>query len=125
MPIDHLLRSLAQDQKALAIGVVLSGTESDGALAEYELAGNFGTPLFYSAAARRMQSNQLTPAKKKGSFLKWWLCPQNPGIYRFPAIPDVELNRGAIDSPQPGLAPQKRSSCVPAWLHPLLGPATV
>ena len=31
MPINHFLRSLAQDQKALAVGVVLSGTDSDGA----------------------------------------------------------------------------------------------
>ncbi len=32
MPIDHFFRSLAADQKALSIGVVLSGTASDGAL---------------------------------------------------------------------------------------------
>lgn len=32
MPIDHLFRSLAEDQKGGAIGVVLSGTDSDGAL---------------------------------------------------------------------------------------------
>jgi two-component system CheB/CheR fusion protein len=32
MPIDHFFRSLAVDQKALSIGVVLSGTASDGAL---------------------------------------------------------------------------------------------
>ncbi|MGH7453181.1 MAG: chemotaxis protein CheB, partial [bacterium] len=32
MPIDHFLRSLAEDQKSRAIGVILSGTASDGAL---------------------------------------------------------------------------------------------
>ncbi len=32
MPIDHFLRSLAEDQRSKAIGVILSGTASDGAL---------------------------------------------------------------------------------------------
>jgi len=32
LPIDHFLRSLAQDQKHNAIGVILSGTASDGML---------------------------------------------------------------------------------------------
>src|SRR2546425_6532008 len=32
MPIDHFLRSLAEDMKSLAIGVILSGSASDGAL---------------------------------------------------------------------------------------------
>jgi len=32
MPIDHFFRSLAQDQEGRAIGVVLSGTGSDGTL---------------------------------------------------------------------------------------------
>ena len=30
MPIDHFLRSLAEDQGARAIGIILSGTASDG-----------------------------------------------------------------------------------------------
>ena len=32
MPVDHFFRSLAEDQKSHAIGVILSGTASDGAL---------------------------------------------------------------------------------------------
>ena len=32
MPIDHFFHSLAEDQKENAIGVILSGTASDGAL---------------------------------------------------------------------------------------------
>ena len=32
MPIDHFFHSLAEDQKNNAIGVILSGTASDGAL---------------------------------------------------------------------------------------------
>ena len=32
MPIDHFFHSLAEDQKSSAIGVILSGTASDGAL---------------------------------------------------------------------------------------------
>lgn len=32
LPIDHLLRSLAEDQKDHAVGIIFSGTSSDGAL---------------------------------------------------------------------------------------------
>ena len=37
MPIDHFFRSLAQDQGSRAIGIILSGTGSDGALGLEEI----------------------------------------------------------------------------------------
>src|SRR5438128_2597888 len=42
MPIDYFMRSLAHDQKQRAIGVVLSGTASDGALGLQEIKGEGG-----------------------------------------------------------------------------------
>jgi len=42
MPIDYFMRSLANDQKNRAIGVVLSGTASDGALGLQEIKGEGG-----------------------------------------------------------------------------------
>jgi two-component system CheB/CheR fusion protein len=42
MPIDYFLRSLASDQKNMAIGVILSGTGSDGALAMEEIKSEGG-----------------------------------------------------------------------------------
>ncbi len=45
MPIDYFMRSLAKDQKDKAIGVVLSGTASDGALGLQEIKGEGGIAL--------------------------------------------------------------------------------
>jgi two-component system CheB/CheR fusion protein len=42
MPIDRFFQSLAEDQKGLAIGVVLSGTASDGALGLRAIKGEGG-----------------------------------------------------------------------------------
>jgi two-component system CheB/CheR fusion protein len=42
LPIDHLFRSLAQDQRVRAIGVVLSGTGSDGTLGVREIKAEGG-----------------------------------------------------------------------------------
>jgi two-component system CheB/CheR fusion protein len=42
LPIDHFFRSLAQDQKELAIGIVLSGTGSDGSLGLKEIKAELG-----------------------------------------------------------------------------------
>jgi two-component system CheB/CheR fusion protein len=42
MPIDHFLRSLADDAKSRAIGVILSGTSSDGALGIEAIKGEGG-----------------------------------------------------------------------------------
>src|SRR5262249_28877578 len=42
LPVDFFFRSLAQDQKERAIGVILSGTGSDGTLGLQEIKGNSG-----------------------------------------------------------------------------------
>ena len=42
MPIDHFLRSLAEDAKSRAVGVILSGTSSDGALGLEAIKGEGG-----------------------------------------------------------------------------------
>jgi two-component system CheB/CheR fusion protein len=45
MPIDHFLRSLAQDQKEKAVCIVLSGTGSDGTLGLKEVKGEGGMTM--------------------------------------------------------------------------------
>ena len=45
LPVDQLFRSLAQDQSERAIGIILSGTGSDGALGLREIAANGGIVL--------------------------------------------------------------------------------
>jgi two-component system, chemotaxis family, CheB/CheR fusion protein len=49
MPIDHFFRSLAQDQGSRAIGVILSGTGSDGALGLHEIKDRGGISLVQDA----------------------------------------------------------------------------
>jgi two-component system CheB/CheR fusion protein len=44
-PIDHFFRSLAMDRKILAIGVVLSGADSDGALGLQAIRGEGGIAI--------------------------------------------------------------------------------
>src|SRR5258706_7682811 len=44
-PIDHFFRSLATDRKTLAIGVVLSGADSDGALGLQAIRGESGIAI--------------------------------------------------------------------------------
>src|SRR5260221_6861611 len=45
LPVDQLFRSLGQDQRERAIGIILSGTGSDGALGLREIAVNGGIVL--------------------------------------------------------------------------------
>ena len=45
LPVDQLFRSLGQDQRERAIGIVLSGTGSDGALGLKDIAANGGIVL--------------------------------------------------------------------------------
>ena len=51
LPIDFFFRSLAQDQKELAIGVVLSGTGSDGAVGLRAIKGGGGMVLAQTPAS--------------------------------------------------------------------------
>ena len=51
LPIDHFFRSLAADQAARAIGIVLSGTGSEGALGLKEIKGAGGLTLVQEPAS--------------------------------------------------------------------------
>lgn len=53
MPIDHFFRSLAADQKIRAIGVILSGTDSDGALGLKTVKGEGGIAIVQSPESAR------------------------------------------------------------------------
>jgi two-component system CheB/CheR fusion protein len=45
LPVDELFRSLGHDQRERAVGIILSGTGSDGALGLKEIAANGGIVL--------------------------------------------------------------------------------
>ncbi len=45
LPVDQLFRSLGQDRRELAVGIILSGTGSDGALGLKEIVANGGIVL--------------------------------------------------------------------------------
>ncbi len=53
MPIDHFFRSLAENQNNLAIGVVLSGNESDGALGLGAIRDDGGIALVQSETSAK------------------------------------------------------------------------
>ena len=53
LPVDHLFRALAQDQQARSIGVVLSGTGSDGTLGLCEIKAAGGITFAQDAASAR------------------------------------------------------------------------
>jgi two-component system, chemotaxis family, CheB/CheR fusion protein len=68
MPIDFFLRSLAEDQKNNAIGVILSGTASDGALGMRAIKGEGGITM-----------------------------AQDPATARYDGMPRAAIGAGAID----------------------------
>lgn len=53
MPIDHFFRSLAAHQKTRAIGVILSGTDSDGALGLKTIKGEGGIAIVQEPESAR------------------------------------------------------------------------
>ena len=53
MPIDHLFRTLAVDQKNRAIGVILSGADSDGALGLKAIKGEGGIAIVQAPESAR------------------------------------------------------------------------
>jgi two-component system, chemotaxis family, CheB/CheR fusion protein len=55
MVIDHFFRSLASDQKNRAIGVVLSGTDSDGALGLRTIKGEGGIAIVQDPESARVE----------------------------------------------------------------------
>ncbi len=56
MPIDHFLRSLAEDRKENAIGVILSGNASDGSLGIKAIHSNLGMIMVQSPETAKYDS---------------------------------------------------------------------
>ncbi len=83
LPIDFFFRSLAQDQRERAIGIVLSGTGSDGTLGIRAIKGEGGMVMVQdpdsteydgmprSAIATGMVDYQLPPAKMPGQLIAY------------------------------------------------------
>ena len=57
--------------------------------------------------------------RKLRAILHWGLCPQTPGIFRFPARMVVFRER-ATPAPMPFRPLSRRSGCVPAVPYPPL-----
>jgi two-component system CheB/CheR fusion protein len=68
LPIDFFFRSLAQDQHQLAIGIVLSGTGSDGTLGVRAIKGEAGmvmaqSPEFHRVRRHAAQRHRHRPGR--------------------------------------------------------------
>ncbi|MFP4476413.1 MAG: chemotaxis protein CheB [Desulfatibacillaceae bacterium] len=66
LPVDYFFRSLANDRGKLAVGVVLSGTGSDGTLGLREIKGRDGMAMVQASASARFTG---MPASAEGSGL--------------------------------------------------------
>ncbi len=84
LPIDFFFRSLAQDQHERAIGIILSGTGSDGTLGVRAIKGEGGMVMVQtpetaeydgmptSAIATGMVDYQLPPAEMAAKLISYW-----------------------------------------------------
>jgi two-component system CheB/CheR fusion protein len=64
LPIDYLFRSLAQDQRERAIGIVLSGTGSDGTLGVRAIKGEGGMVMVQNPASAEFDGMPRSPRPK-------------------------------------------------------------
>ena len=97
LPIDYLFRSLAQDQHERAIGIVLSGTGSDGTLGVRAIKGGGGMVMAQhpascefdgmprSALATGLVDYELAPAEMPAQLMAF-----AHQAYGKPALPDPE-----------------------------------
>lgn len=91
LPIDFFFRSLAQDQRERAIGVVLSGSGSDGTQGVRAIKGEGGMVMAQDPASTEHDSCRGTPSPPA-----WWIlssrrprCP--PGSSTSPPAPWAAL----------------------------------
>lgn len=116
MPVDHFLRSLAEDLKSRAIGVILSGTGSDGALGIEAVKGEGGITFAQNeesakydgmpraAAATRCVDFILAPEEIARELTRIAAHPyvRTPDDVR---VPDEASEAGAVSGPPEALAP--------------------
>ena len=96
MPIDHFLRSLAESCKNKAIGVILSGTGSDGALGLEAIKAEGGIIFAQDAESAKIQQHA---AARPGHGLRRF-CPaagpdrRGTGAHRPASLRDASRSRG-------------------------------
>ena len=116
-PIDHFFRSLAEDQRGRAIGVVLSGTGSDGTLGLRAIKGEGGISVRPGREVReaprhapeRGRVRRLRPAARPGSPASWRGSPVTRTCARplpSPAAPDRAGEAASTSAPS-------SASCAP------------
>lgn len=106
LPIDFLFRSLAQDQRERAIGIVLSGTGSDGTLGVRAIKGEGGMVMVQnpdscefdgmprSAVATGMVDYELPPAEMPAKLMAY--VAHAFGSPPRPAIDTAPVNENAL-----------------------------
>ncbi len=102
MPIDYFFRSLAAQQKNRAVGVVLSGMDSDGALGLKAIKGEGGI-----AIVQTPESAQYPDMPKSG------IAVDHVDLILPPAQIGLELARLARQFARPGLIPLERGHVLP------------
>jgi two-component system CheB/CheR fusion protein len=103
MPIDLFFRSLATDQKNRAIGIVLSGADSDGALGLKAIKGEGGIAIVQDPDSARF-----------GEMPRSSLLADHVDLVLPPAQIGAELSRLASQFFQPSLQPLEQGRIAPA-----------
>jgi two-component system CheB/CheR fusion protein len=75
VPVDYMLRSLAQDQKSRAIGVILSGTGSDGTQGLCEIKAVGG--ITFAQDEESAKYNGMPRSARQGACADFVLPPEN------------------------------------------------
>jgi len=108
LPIDHFFRSLAEDQKEQAIGIVLSGTGTDGTLGLQAIKSEYGMAMVQqpqsakyagmpsSAIATGLADYVLPPAAMPSQLMAYAKGPYLTGATvaaELPAVPEEPMQK--------------------------------
>ena len=100
LPIDFFFRSLAQDRRALAIGIVLSGTGSDGTLGVRAIKGEGGMVMAQSSDSTEYDG---MPRSAVATGLVDFVLPPSEMPTRLLAFASHAFRAGKVAGSDPGL----------------------
>ena len=114
-PIDSFFRSLAEDQGSKSIGVILSGTGSDGMLGLRAIKAASGMALVQDPASAKYGGHAI--GRSRGGLRRFLAAAGRPSARSWPASVDIPTSH-ASESPGPRV-PVRRLPRPAEDLHPL------